>query len=293
MLQKRGMNMQRNILEEVLSKEPAGLLYHYTRQSGLLGIIKNAEIWATHTQYLNDFREYKHDVDLVRRQIEVHQDFGDSSLKHILKCMGDALDGIASINVCVCSFSEAPDSLSQWRAYGANSSGYSIGFVGDFISSIAKREGWHLAPCIYDPKEQAELAYALVNKVIEENRALEKAGDKDGDIELGGNLGPYLNRYAPILKDQSFCEEREWRIISRPLMCTRENFDFREGNSMLIPYYKVGLGEKPKDIGIREVVVGPTPHPETSYMSTCSFLAKHSLNKKVHVSISTVPYRSW
>src|SRR5262249_9648882 len=32
----------------------------------------------------------------------------------------------------------------------------------------------------------------------------------------------YLNRYAPILKHKSFEEEREWRIISRPLMCALE-----------------------------------------------------------------------
>jgi Protein of unknown function (DUF2971) len=285
--------MQRNILDEVLSKEPTGLLYHYTRQSGLIGIIKNAEIWVTHTQYLNDFREYKHAVDLVRQQIEAYKAFNESTSKQILKYMEKALDGIDAMNVCVCSFSEEQDSLSQWRAYGASSSGFSIGFDGKNIKAIAEREGWHLAPCIYDPGTQARLVSELVKRVIEEIRDLEQVGDKEQEIELGGKLGFYMNLYAPILKDPSFSEEKEWRIISRPLSCKRENFDFREGNSMLIPYYRLNLGESPKDLGIHEIVVGPTPHPETSIRSTWSFLTKHALNKKVHVTASRVPYRSW
>ena len=34
------------------------------------GIIKDRKIWATHTQYLNDRREFLHAVDLVREEIE-------------------------------------------------------------------------------------------------------------------------------------------------------------------------------------------------------------------------------
>lgn len=57
----------------------------------------------------------------------------------------------------------------------------------------------------------------------------------------GGNLVASLHRYAPILKDAAFSEEREWRIISRPIMCSNERFDYRPGPSMLIPYYRVPI----------------------------------------------------
>ena len=36
---------------------PEGLLYHYTTQHGLLGILKQKCIWATHIRYLNDTSE--------------------------------------------------------------------------------------------------------------------------------------------------------------------------------------------------------------------------------------------
>ena len=37
--------------------KPEGLLYHYTTQKGLLGILDKKCIWATHLRYLNDTSE--------------------------------------------------------------------------------------------------------------------------------------------------------------------------------------------------------------------------------------------
>ena len=47
--------------EQHLEKKPGPtepeLLYHYTTQKGLLGILKDKCIWATHIRYLNDTSE--------------------------------------------------------------------------------------------------------------------------------------------------------------------------------------------------------------------------------------------
>ena len=107
-------------------------------------------------------------------------------------------------------------------------------------------------------------------------------------MPLGGNLRAYLNRYAPILKHKSFEEEREWRIVTRPIMCTRDLFGYRVGTSMVIPYFRMPLGKNP---AIREVVIGPTPHPEQSRHSVTGFLVKHNIDAKVRTS--EVPYRNW
>jgi hypothetical protein len=285
--------MKRKILEEVLSQSPNSPLYHYTQQSGFKGIVTDDVIWATHTQYLNDRREYSHAVDMVRDQIRAIRAFGDANLYDILQDMENGLDGIETMNVCVCSFSEERDSLSQWRAYSGHSSGFSIGFEGDFLAQVAGHEKWYLAPCIYDPDIQSDLVSALVQEVIEENVARESAGTtEEVPLPPGGNLNAYLHRYAPILKDHSFREEREWRLISYPLTCTSEAFDFREGHSMLVPYFKLPLGLKSIALAIHEIVVGPTPYPDQSAMSTRSFL-EHHLLRSVPVVASQVPYRSW
>jgi hypothetical protein len=116
---------------------------------------------------------------------------------------------------------------------------------------------------------------------------------------VGGNLGAYLNRYAPILKHKSFEEEREWRIITKPLMCSGERFDYRAGASMLIPYFRLPLSQQ-ESLGIREIVIGPTPHPAQSSRSVDGLLMKNGIATwgllspdAVTIRCSEVPYRSW
>jgi len=202
------------------------------------------------------------------------------------------------INVCVCSFSEESDSLSQWRAYGG-SSGFALGFSGEVLEAATQRLNWHLAPCIYEPDEQRALVRALVEEMVEENLSGEPLGadpEEDDFLKrLGGNLRADLNKYALILKDRSFKEEREWRIISRPVFCKR--LDYREGRSLLVPYYKLPLCEGDQKLRLHEIVVGPTRDAERSKSSVTSLLVSRRVVMQgiagTNVRMSQVPYRDW
>ncbi len=284
--------MKRQILTDVLTCKPYDTLYHYTTQTGLLGIVTNKEIWATHTQYLNDQREYLHALEIAKEEInEFISTTTDPQHKVLLNDMKTGLNNIESINVCVCSFSSDRDLLPLWRAYSDATYGFAIGFSGDFLAKIAAEHDLYLAQCLYDPSEQRELIHALVEKVLKEN-VEGIPWDDDHHIPRGGNLCAYLHRYAPILKDSSFKEEREWRIISSPLSCKLERFDFRPGRSMIIPYYRVALTNEKLPFDLSEIVIGPTPHPEHSKISVSSFLVSQNL-RDVPVNNSVVPYRNW
>jgi hypothetical protein len=296
--------MKRAILNEVLSRKPEQPLYHYTTQKGLLGIVRSREMWVTHTQYLNDRREFVHAVDLARVEIKrlLETSSTDSAQKESLQRMEEALNwSPQSINVCVCSFSEDRDSLSQWRAYGAGTSGFAIGFSADLLIAATSKKNWYLARCIYDAKRQREIIQNLVEEVLEENLSGDYGYRPEDDDELeivrarGGNLLAYLNRYAPILKDESFSEEREWRIISRPLMNSSKDFCFREGRSLLIPYSKFPLSYDDLTFRLKEVVIGPARDQERSKSSVISFLMHERLLKRmeIDVEISKVPFRDW
>lgn len=284
--------MKRQTLTDALSCKPPDVLYHYTTQVGLLGIVKNKEIWATHTQYLNDQREYIHALDMIQEEIEAVINVTTNPQHMILlNDMMTDVSGIESINVCVCSFSEDRDSLPQWRAYGDTTSGFAIGFSGKLLSETAATENFYLAPCLYDQSKQRALIRALVEEVLEENIAGTPWNNED-HIPRSGNLGAYLHRYAPILKNPAFKDEREWRVISRPLSCKLERFDFRPGNSMLIPYYRFPLAKESISFEAHEIVIGPTPHPTQAKHSVCSFLVGQDL-RNVSVNNSAVPYRNW
>ncbi len=288
---------KRAILNDVLSRKPDKPLYHYTTQKGLLGIIKDRQIWATHTQYLNDRREFVHAVDLVREEIKRLLDEAPhkSAREYALANMQAAVSrSPQDINICVCSFSEERDSLSQWRAYGG-SSGFAVGFSSQVLRAATEKLEWFLAPCIYDPATQRDLARALVEEVLEENLGGPLVEDEEDDIAMGGNLLPDLHTYAPILKDESFKEEREWRIISRPVFARR--LDYREGRSLIVPYYRLPLCKDNQNLELHEVVIGPTPNAERSERSLTSFMASQKVvmqgGRVVAVRISQVPYRDW
>jgi len=283
-------------VKEILNRTPPVILYHYTNQRGLLGILSSKEIWASHTQYLNDAREFQHAIDLMKEELSrmkaeaAYRDKG-----HLVAEIEEALTlkGIGNVNVCVCSFSQNGDLLSQWRAYGGGS-GFSIGFPGDFLRAVANEHSSWLAPVLYGDHEQREFVRTLLNDVLTENlqRGTTQNGNDNDSLPVGGNLLAYLNRYAPIVKHKSFSEEREWRIITRPMACSNKQFGYREGFSMLIPYFRIGLASEQEKLMIKEIVVGPTPHPEQSFHSLRGLLVGQKM-KEVAVRNSETPYRNW
>jgi hypothetical protein len=288
------------------SDSPPNLLYHYTSQAGLIGILRESEIWMTHTQYLNDQQEFNHAVDFVRGEINKRMPTASTEERSVLDEMRDNVSPDASsINVCVCCFSEDGDSLSQWRAYGEALGGYSIAFTGQFLSNLAAHEGFALAQCIYEDSRKAAIVRDFVEAILREilnNRTPDKSRDDDYHWSSGGNLGVYLNRIAPVFKDYAFRHEREWRIISRPLSCTRPGFEYRAGKSMIIPYYKLPIANRAENVGetrLHSVMIGPTPNMVQAKRAVGSLLASQHLANEmtpggpVQVFASSVPYRSW
>ena len=48
------------------------ILYHYTSQEGLLGIIGTGNIWATDILYLNDATEYTYAYKMIMEELNRH-----------------------------------------------------------------------------------------------------------------------------------------------------------------------------------------------------------------------------
>jgi len=255
--------------------------------------VKSKELWATHTQHLNDRQEFLHAIAIAREEINsaLIAAGTDDEKKKLISRMQDAVsnNAVADINVCVASFSEAPDSLAQWRAYGGNG-GFCLGFSSAYLQSLIERqEGFVLTPCIYDPDQQRNLMRAQVDSLI----------DKFTDLDAANRIPmtyirtlAMLLKWAPRMKHPSFVEELEWRIITPPLP-TKDNvdFDFRVGDTMPTPFYRFALRADGIAFQIEEVMVGPTSHPDRSAESTRSFLLSQGLEPLI--INSNVPYRHW
>jgi hypothetical protein len=206
-------DMKMDAVRKVLSENPAvrkfmcavpdeATIFHYTSQKGFLGIMQSKSLWLSGIQHLNDSTEFAYAVDLARDKLNRKLPTEAGPLKSYYEKVLECLDQTAGMAPFVVSFSENGDLLSQWRAYTPNGIGFSIGFEYEYLKDLAIKQGFRIAPCIYDQPEQD----AILAEIINVGEAIIKDG-LDGDPLMTFLVGFYT--FAPALKHPSFREERE------------------------------------------------------------------------------------
>ncbi|MHA2900776.1 DUF2971 domain-containing protein [Enterobacter sp. H2G27] len=271
-----------------------------------MGIINNCELWATKIQYLNDSNEFFLAITLANRLLnEMIAKEKDERIKLRLNRFISNLKGIRNLNLCVCSLSEEGDLLSQWRGYSKQQGGYSIGFDSDALTLLLQSQGFRLGKCVYEKDAQKHLVQDVINRSLVRYQDMDEP-EPEVLIYPSDSTRFFINELsltAPLIKDISFSEEKEWRILSEGGI-TFGNLRFRAGISMLIPYYGISLRPDFWNL-IRQVIVGHTPNPELAHSSTSAFLIgkfrevskdmpPFSIQPDVApVKNSSIPYRSW
>jgi len=291
-------SIQSNLIKNLSSKRRPRILYHYTSGSGLIGILKAKSIWATSIRFLNDSTEYSLALKLAQeviqnRMAEARNKF-DRGLYSVLneRLAGEEVHG----EVYVSSFTENGDQLSQWRAYSPSTGGFAIGFRSkSLIDLTGVNPDRFLARCTYDASSQEALIRSLVQtiaKFAEESNAHNQMNHDRVFRESFKLLGRLLPLIAPALKDSSFAEEQEWRLVRLPSSFEDVDLQFREGKSMLIPYHLHRFPGSGECVPLDELVVGPTPHPELARNSAQALLMTYGLPSAI-VRSSSIPYRTW
>jgi hypothetical protein len=299
------------------SQEPP-YLYHYTKQQGLIGIVKGKSVWATDIRYLNDTAEFRYAVDIAITHLAAMSQEGKLPQPFVDQVTG-YLKRPEGFYVFVFCLSAKRDLLSQWRAYGHGSDGFCIGFRAQDLRNAAAQQRFDLERCIYDVEEQK----ALMARTID-SRKTQLFRDADMfDIPHKGLTPPYHPRrgadpsaaeiirnhaylsaqelfgVAPTIKHPSFQEEEEWRLVWSPGWSEYERaiVKHRPSRTMLIPYREFKLSvvddlgmSVDDDCGISEVIVGPTPYVELSIDSLKGFLKAQKLTA-CNVDKSGIPYR--
>jgi len=294
------------------STEP-DILYHYTSQKGLLGILQTKKLWMTNILYLNDSSEYRHTIDLLKSEIEkrkkllpplkfegllsskITPEDNINNRKHhildILKMFCETLIDSSGKDTFpqryVFSFSQKGNDLNQWRSYCPKEGGFSIGFdYQRLLSILRKSKGYNIQKCEYDPVEKQKLINPLLDRI---HNSFESDKDISSSLEWSFILVEIIS-FSTFIKHESFIDEKEYRIIKSGINDDKVNH--REGKSMIIPYIEFSPMDENNKLPIRRIIVGPTPHPELSELSVLSLL-KSKEYEGIEVEISDVPYRSW
>jgi hypothetical protein len=174
------------------------LVYHYTTAEGLKGIIENRCIWATNVNFLNDASEYHHGVEIVREEIKEYQVKPETLLAEEIEptalarwlaksiIAGNIEQGLKTTDYSIWTFvasffdssapptedtaNDAGDILEQWRAYGRDSVGFSIGFDKSALEQHVSEYGYDVTGlwtvgdnCSYEPEHKK----AKVKRIIE------------------------------------------------------------------------------------------------------------------------------
>jgi len=277
--------------------KPPDTLFHYTCPNGLLGIIRNQSLRASNMRYLNDTTEFTYILDLYRDEFHKRK---FSKLLGQYEEFADALRSPSAGGYFVCSFSENPDQLSQWRAYCSPHSGYSIGFKSNPLSECALQNNGVLARCIYDKKKQRVLIHKTMEEFISSIQEKYAESNNVNDLKLRILEQDFIIMLstifqiialAPLFKHPAFQEEKEWRLII-PRRIGKPGIKFRVSRELIVPYTEVDLREKEQSIPISEIIVGPTPHPQ-ELRSAIESLCKHEGLEEINVKLSSCPFRSW
>jgi hypothetical protein len=303
-----------------------GLLYHYTNQNGLLGILNSKTIWATHIRYLNDLEEYKAGVQFVERVIEETRVQGliDKETEDSFKSIFESLD---TCDFYVASFSSTNDgdSLNLWRAYAASIPGYSFGFSPRKLREVIRPRSdgtcsgmsW-LSEVFYIPKkESAEprlksqfrpiptisslISHLKLNSYKDDPRFDVSLEDTvaaiQNNLEAVKTVGILLMSILPALKDAGFSDETESRVIQVRPDGAQSNVSnpvqFHQGSWSIVPHVEIPISfGKELPPAIEKIVVGPCPHPGEAVKAVQMLLDSKGI-PDIEVIPSKIPYRNW
>jgi hypothetical protein len=239
-------------------------VYHYTNSAGLKGIIESGVMRATHLGFMNDATEYLHAADLLRDKVVAARELNNNGpARQMLDEMEKNLKETTVSNMYpqfVTCFSEKPNDLSQWRAYGQGEGGFSIGFSSLGLKEAATRNQALFCRVIYDRHEQSRIIQSLLDWAIEEycRRAASSGAAEGHRIEWLTKFFRVAAQVAPMIKNPKFSEEDEWRII-QPLLALG-NLGFVPKPSALVPYSQLRLGTaQPAPKAPNPQLVNPLP----------------------------------
>jgi hypothetical protein len=199
------------------------LIYHYTNNAGLMGIVEKGELWLTNAAFLNDPRELEHGVEPALRRIEAASREGRQELAWFVEPLGRSLrENLSEIAHCfICSFSREHDDLGQWRGYGDTGKGYAIGFEAKTLeAAFNARPGGHSQSFPLEYSEialrriQAEIA-ALVLPLVAAPRGRRLPNRVIGRYmgRLAAALAENVILAAILFKHAAYENEREIRFL--------------------------------------------------------------------------------
>jgi hypothetical protein len=208
------------LLREQDDVTPTTPLFHYTGRDALEGILTNRHLWCfSHTQQ-DDKEEFEYSLGIARVELERVATHGEEFGKEFAVCVTDLINQnvlTSKFKFYLFSVSQKRDSELQWKQYGRDSTGFSIGFA----PKLFLPDNAHVGRVVYgDSKTRyrhrkvIERAAEITHQVAAANRALLRRESLHVD---------YINAMAK----EYIARQLIWRCLTAKRSCWEHQSEVR------------------------------------------------------------------
>jgi len=204
--------------------QPPPIIYHYTNDVGLRGILETGQLWFSDIFTLNDPSELKHGLSFALNILDDKAASGPPESKLFARNLSSFVEqggAQKSGHYFMCSFSSCGDDLGQWRAYADNGRGYALGFHANALEGAFAK---HTAPVkkafpvIYNDVQLIEIHRKIVGAMFDlislpRGRRLDKSAINAYMAELTTWLMAHAMHAAVHFKHEAYNNEKEYRFL--------------------------------------------------------------------------------
>ena len=282
---------------KLFATEPPAQLYHYTDYNGANGIIESKTLWLTKLAYLNDTSELQLAITLFQQAANaVSKDIKDADKREFVQEAAHQIESFQNTNICVGSFCEDGDLLSQWRSYSNGGKGVALEFNAQQIKQSSIDGIMNLWRCLYKNEEHQAIIRDLLVLLVRSYDIITEFKSNQNWNQTRKDLIGYFNttflRVAPVIKNGYFHEEKEWRLITTPQSCDRENYFARISNNRVSQHFRFDFSTANDNHSymLNGVVIGPSNEPRL-VSDAFGVLLRRNSYKPNHIKFSQIPYR--
>lgn len=301
-------------------------LFHYTTGAGLLGILRNNEIWSTAHYCANDESELSAGNDVLtplfrsetHRLIQaedprVHTFFDrgvdprDYAEKFEQTIRSAALNILCVYITCFCKPTKKEDYLhgllSQWRGYGTDG-GYALQFSRSKLQARVEQAhdvdglSYELQDVYYSPdnplkQEVLKHPEPFKSAYLDHLDMLLKLDFSNQRSPIANLLGGPLESLLDFLihtKNEHFSEENECRMSVLEVVSSESRslpVDYFNRNGLLVPFTRTRVSFNVLDC-IDWIIVGPGPRIVNRFNSVTQMVQNMGL--KIKVRPSHIPF---
>lgn len=280
------------------------IIYHYTTDMGLAGILESGRIWLTDIFALNDPSELRHGfylaTALLDNKTKERPPENKKFAEHFKTVLETKFEQTAYYFAC--SFSENWDDLGQWRAYANDGRGYALGFDTSSLEQTfcknakTQTSGGEAFPITYDDRKLSSIYNEIIDQIfplisLTHGRNLQQGPLSAYRSQLKLRLAVHVLYASVYFKHNAYINEKEYRFLKIQDISDLNGIKYRLRNNELIHYKELAWKSAGPKV-LKQIVIGPAADFEKSKRFAEECLRESGIDiANVKISQSQIPYK--